>query len=93
MAAPNLNLRDGFAPCFRGEEEFQIGDDDVTFPQPRAVQALTTGNLVFVDSLGVEHTRTNMAAGDNVDGIGGGLLAVKTVRGSSTVTSVRTNIW
>ena len=93
MAAPNILLTDSFLPCFRGEQNFAVGTDDITFPQPRAVQVLTAGNLVFVDALGREHTRDSLAINAVIDSIGGHLLAVRTVRGSSTVTSIRTAIW
>ena len=95
MPAPDIDNSDGPSVGYRGLETVTIGADDVTFPSPRTVRIVAPasgGNLVFIDSLGREHTLNGVSAGADAVGPGDGLVYVRTIRGSSTVTRVLTGI-
>ena len=92
MPAPDVKNLDSPLPFYRGLETVTIGSADIEFGDPRAVQVVTAGNLVFVDEVGNEHTLNGLAAGANVVGPHGAGVYVSVIRGASTVTSVLTGI-
>ena len=94
MPAPNIELLNGPMPAFRGLLTQAVGSEDIDFPRgPVAIRALTVGNLVVVDSLGTELSFNGLSVGDDIAGPGGALVLVKTIRGSSTVTSVQVGVF
>ena len=88
MPVPDFSRFSDQLPAFRGIYTQAIATDDVVFAAPVALQAISTGNLVVVCDSGHEYTATIGTAGDSLVGPGGGLVLVKTIKGSSTVTSV-----
>ena len=88
MPIPNIDNLDYPLPAYRGKRTVTVAADDITFDPPVTVQAASTGNLTYVDSAGNEQTESGLSAGDNIVGPGSGLVYVRTIRGSSTVTSV-----
>ena len=92
MPAPDIEYRDDPLPGYRGLQDIAIGTEDVVLATPRFVRVLSAGDLIYVDSLGEEHTLAGMSPGDDVVGPIGGAVYVKTIRGSSTVSSVQLGI-
>ena len=92
MPVPNLGLSDGSLPAFRGLRTVAVATDDIRFPAPVTVRAVSAGNLDVVDSLGREHSFDGLSAGDSVTGPGGGLVLITEIKGTSTVTSVQIGI-
>ena len=88
MARPDIDNSDAILNGYRGIRTVAVGNDDIEFEFPVTVRVATTGNLTYVDALGGEHTLTGLAAGADVVGPGDGLVMVRIIRGSSSVTSV-----
>ena len=92
MPAPNVELLDSVLHAYRGIQTVAVGAQDVVFDAPVTVRAATTGNLIFEDALGRQHTLNGVAVGDDVVGPGGGLVLVRRILGASTVSSVLVGI-
>lgn len=75
-------------PAFKGKNVIAIGSADVAIEPPAAIQVATAGNLTYVTLRGDELTENTLAAGDDIVGPGGGLVLVREIKGTSTVTSV-----
>ena len=72
---------------YRSVRVVTIGSADITFDSPVTVRAASAGNLDITDSSGHTSDFDGLSAGDDIVGPGDGLVFVKTIRGTSTVTS------
>ena len=88
MGAPNIDNLDSILSGYRGVRTVAIGAVDVEFDVPVTVRVVTAGNLIYEDALGREHTLNGLAVGADVVGPGDGLVFVRKILGTSTVTSV-----
>lgn len=93
MGQPNVDRLDSPLPAYRGLETVAVAVADITFTPSRIVRVLTAGNLSYEDSLGERHDLTGLTANTDITGPGGGLVLVRKIFGTSTVTSVQTGIF
>ena len=88
MPQPNINHLDSPLPAYRGLQRVTVGSADIVFDYPVTCRAAAAGNLDVTDSLGSNFDFDGLSAGDDIVGPGDGLLLIRAIRGSSTVTSV-----
>ena len=88
MAAPDLNHFDSPLGPLRDKRTITVAAADLEFPSGVIVQVATAGNLTYRTLVGVaDQTETGLAA-NAVISVGNIPVIIRTIKGSSTVTSV-----
>lgn len=93
MAAPDITRLDVPLAGYRGQRKYTTGAQDVTFPKPGFVRALTAGTIRYEDSLGEVDDTGNMTAGDDIVGpVDGPIFVRRILAAGTTVTRVQLGI-